>query len=96
MATLTIRDLDESLKRDLRMRAASRNRSMEEEARSIIRVVVREGLSLRDLESRKARHGASAWDIIARLREQYGTFDLDVPKRRDIAPSTSIFDDVHD
>lgn len=42
MATLTIRDLDESLKRNLRMRAASRNRSMEEEARQILRAALLE------------------------------------------------------
>lgn len=42
MATLTIRDLDESLKRTLRMRAASRNRSMEEEARQILRAALLE------------------------------------------------------
>jgi len=37
MATLTIRDLDESLKQDLRVRAALQGRSMEEEARQILR-----------------------------------------------------------
>lgn len=42
MATLTIRDLDESLKHSLRMRAASRNRSMEEEARQILRAALLE------------------------------------------------------
>jgi plasmid stability protein len=39
MATLTIRDLDDALK--LRMRAASRNRSMEE-ARQILRAALTE------------------------------------------------------
>lgn len=37
MASLTIRDLDEGLKQRLRVRAAHRNRSMEEEARQILR-----------------------------------------------------------
>ena len=37
MATLTIRDLDDSLKLSLRMRAARHSRSMEEEARQILR-----------------------------------------------------------
>ena len=37
MATLTIRDLDDALKLKLRLRAASQNRSMEEEAREILR-----------------------------------------------------------
>ena len=42
MATLTIRDLDEALERSLRIRAASRNRSMEEEARQILRAALLE------------------------------------------------------
>jgi antitoxin FitA len=42
MATLTIRDLDEALKHSLRVRAASRNRSMEEEARQILRAALAE------------------------------------------------------
>lgn len=37
MATLTIRNLDEGLKTRLRVRAAERGHSMEEEAREILR-----------------------------------------------------------
>ena len=37
MGSLTIRNIDDSLKADLRMRAATNNRSMEEEARQILR-----------------------------------------------------------
>ena len=37
MAAITIRNLDDSLKTKLRMRAASHDRSMEEEARAILR-----------------------------------------------------------
>ena len=37
MASITIRNLDDSLKRLLRSRAAEHGRSMEEEAREIIR-----------------------------------------------------------
>ena len=37
MATLTIRNVDESLKAILRMRAAANSRSMEEEARQILK-----------------------------------------------------------
>jgi antitoxin FitA len=40
VATLTLRDLDDSLKLSLRMRAASNNRSMEEEARQILRAAL--------------------------------------------------------
>ena len=40
MATITIRDLDDSIKTRLRMRAASNDRSMEEEVRIILRDVL--------------------------------------------------------
>ena len=40
MATLTIRDLDDSVKLGLRMRAARHSRSMEEEVRQILRQAV--------------------------------------------------------
>ncbi|HSV58168.1 MAG TPA: plasmid stabilization protein [Variovorax sp.] len=42
MGTLTIRNLDDSLKSRLRLRAAVRNRSMEEEARQILRTALQE------------------------------------------------------
>lgn len=42
MATLTIRNLDDPLKSRLRLRAAARNRSMEEEARQILRAALLE------------------------------------------------------
>ncbi|MDR6856210.1 FitA-like ribbon-helix-helix domain-containing protein [Variovorax guangxiensis] len=44
MATLTIRNLDDPLKSRLRLRAAARNRSMEEEARQILRSALQEPL----------------------------------------------------
>ena len=40
MATITIRNLDDSVKQQLRVKAASHNRSMEEEARIILRNAV--------------------------------------------------------
>ena len=53
MATLTIRDLDDALKLRLRLRAASQNRSMEEEARQILRAALTE--TVRPQESFLAR-----------------------------------------
>jgi antitoxin FitA len=41
MATLTIRDIDDSLKHDLRVRAAQHSRSMEEEVRQILHAALR-------------------------------------------------------
>jgi plasmid stability protein len=40
MATLTIRNLDDPVKQELRLRAARHGRSMEEEARVILRSVL--------------------------------------------------------
>lgn len=42
MASLTIRNLDDETKARLRVRAAHRNRSMEEEARHILRAALAE------------------------------------------------------
>jgi plasmid stability protein len=42
MASITIRNLDDALKRRLRIRAAEHGRSMEEEAREILRRAVGE------------------------------------------------------
>jgi len=49
MASITIRNLEADLKRRLRVRAAEQSRSMEEEAREILRLVVGEGAPPRDL-----------------------------------------------
>lgn len=40
MASLTIRNIDDTLKRRLRMRAAGHGRSMEEEVREILRATI--------------------------------------------------------
>ena len=74
MATLTIRDLDESLKRDLRIRAASRNRSMEEEARQILRAAL--------IES-----PVPAKNLASRIRARFvglGDVELSVPAREPV------------
>lgn len=71
MATLTIRDLDESLKLSLRVRAASRNRSMEEEARQILRSALTET-------------PGTAGDMATRIRARFaglGDVALAVPVR---------------
>lgn len=52
MATLTIRDLDDSLKQDLRVRAALQGRSMEEEARQILRQALQTQAGPTDLATR--------------------------------------------
>ena len=70
MASITIRNLDDDVKRRLRVRAAEHHRSMEEEARLILREAV---------EHKKApRNLASA--IRARIAP-LGGVDLELPPR---------------
>ena len=49
MASITIRNLDDDIKHKLRVRAAMHGRSMEEEAREILRRVMSEAAQPRDL-----------------------------------------------
>lgn len=51
MASITIRNLDEDIKQRLRVRAAEHGRSMEEEAREILRRVMSESAPPRDLSA---------------------------------------------
>lgn len=70
MASITIRNLDDDIKRRLRVRAAERGHSMEEEARDILRRVMSEGAPPRDLAA------------AIRARVAAGTrVDLDLPAR---------------
>ncbi|HXL47868.1 MAG TPA: bifunctional phosphopantothenoylcysteine decarboxylase/phosphopantothenate--cysteine ligase CoaBC [Xanthobacteraceae bacterium] len=58
MASITIRQLDETLKRRLRLRAARNGRSMEDEARTILRhaASLDEGTELEDTPQTRAPH----------------------------------------
>jgi plasmid stability protein len=71
LASITIRDLDESVKRSLRLRAAQRNRSMEDEARDILRTV---------LAQEPAQVGNLA-DAIRKRIEPLGGVELSLPPR---------------
>jgi antitoxin FitA len=74
MATLLIRNLDDSLKAALRKRAAANGRSMEEEARVILnfelrkRSAFREGLGTR----------------LAKLFRESGAGELEIPPRTEM------------
>lgn len=70
MASLTIRKLDDTLKRKLRLQAARNGRSMEEEARQILS----EGLKV------KRRHQGVA-SAIAAIVDPIGGFDIEIPER---------------
>lgn len=71
MPTLTIRQLDEKIKARLRIRAAHHGRSMEEEAREILRA------ALTGAEPAKRNLAESIRQRFAAL----GGIDLDLPRR---------------
>lgn len=70
MASITIRNLEDDLKRRLRVRAAEHGRSMEEEAREILRTVVGDAAPPRNLaaaiRARVALLGGVDLDLQAR------------------------------
>ena len=81
MASITVRNLDEGLKRRLRIRAAENGRSMEQEARDILRAAL-------DQESPAGKNLATA--IRARF-EPLGGVELDLPPREPV-PEPPQFD----
>ena len=70
MASITIRNLDDTLKRSLRIRAAEHGRSMEEEAREILRQAVGRRATVENLG-----------EAIHRRFAALGGVDLDLPPR---------------
>lgn len=72
MASITIRRLDDSVKARLRIRAASHGRSMEEEAREILKA---------ELKPKRA-HQENLADAIRRLVEPLGGVELEIPPRK--------------
>jgi len=83
MATLTIRNLDEGTKAQLRVQAARHGHSMEEEARTILRAAMETGKpapSSKGLGSRIHAHFA-----------QLGGVELDLPQRSSL-PTPAPFD----
>ena len=71
MGSITIRNLDDSVKRKLRVRAAQHGRSMEEEARHILRAAVTE----------RTPAPTNLYDAIRRHVAQFGGVDLEIPPR---------------
>jgi antitoxin FitA len=71
MASITIRNLDDALKRKLRLRAAHRNRSMEDEARDILRTAL----------AQEPAETQNLADAIRELVEPLGGVELELPPR---------------
>ncbi len=74
MASITIRQLEESTKRKLRIRAARHGRSMEQEAREILKTV------LSQPEEPPRDLGKAIHDLFA----PYGGVELKIPPREPI------------
>ena len=71
MASITVRNLEEGLKRRLRIRAAENGRSMEEEARNILRTAL-------------YHHPPAQEDLASAIRARFaplGGVELDIPPR---------------
>lgn len=71
MASITIRNLDEQTKERLRIRAAHQGRSMEDEARNILRAAV----------AKEATTSRSLAQSIRKRFEQIGGVELELPAR---------------
>lgn len=74
MASMTIRNIDDRLKQRLRVRAATHGRSMEDEARDILKTA---------LALQEATSGNLASAIRARL-QPLGGVELEIPVREQI------------
>ena len=83
MATLTIRNLDESVHTFLRQRAASHGCSMEAEVRTIL---------TRTMQQQQTKPGDLAKRIHARFVDVGGVDDLELPKR-ETAPEPPVFNE---
>lgn len=71
MASITIRDIDERFKVRLRVRAAHNGRSMEEEARDILRAALATGRS----------HKGSLVDSLRARVQPFGGVELEIAPR---------------
>jgi plasmid stability protein len=80
MATMTIRNLDDRLKARLRVQAAMHHRSMEDEARDILRSAL----------SVEPAQGQSLVDAIRTRIEPLGGIELDLPAREAIREAVDL------
>ena len=74
MASITIRQLPEAIKRKLRIRAAQNGRSMEQEAREILRTEL----------NKAPQTGQDFVKAIREIFEPLGGVDLEIPPREPI------------
>ena len=82
MASITIRNLEDSLKISLRLRAARHGRSMEEEARTILRAAL-------------AQEAAVGQNLVQRIRARFaplGDVELSQPAREGMREPPNLLD----
>ncbi|HZC24871.1 MAG TPA: plasmid stabilization protein [Candidatus Binatia bacterium] len=77
MASITIRNLEEATKRKLKVRAATNGRSMEQEAREILKSALRQ-------PPHKPKTGADLAEAIHRRFAPLGGLELELPPREPI------------
>jgi len=71
MASITIRNLDDTLKENLRVRAARHGRSMEDETREILKSALAGG----------RRSSANLAEVVRRRFSEIGGVELELPAR---------------
>ena len=73
VATLTIRNVEDDIKKQLKIVAAQNGVSLEDELRRVVRQAA--------MRPRKAMQFTNLYDAIRDLVEPHGGFDLDIPPR---------------
>ncbi|MCY4392061.1 MAG: plasmid stabilization protein [Chloroflexi bacterium] len=83
MASITVRNLDEGLKRRLRIRAAENGRSMEQEGREILGDALGEDPSVPPEEPPRtgADLAAGIMALFAPIHAEFGDVELELPPR---------------
>ena len=88
MASITIRNLDDSVKKRLRRQAAEHGRSLEAEARDILT-----RSSTGALQAKKAKTGLDLVQPLLDFSRKYGGVELDIPPRTPMSELPSFAED---
>jgi plasmid stability protein len=88
MASITIRNLDDSVKQRLRRQAAEHGRSLEAEARDILT-----RSSAGTLQSKKAKTGLDLVQPLLDFSRKYGGVELEIPARTPMTELPSFAED---
>jgi plasmid stability protein len=89
MASITVRNLDDNVKKRLRRRAADHGRSLEAEVRDILTQSAHAG------SSAPPKTGLDLFRGIREVVEKYGGVELEIPERMPMRP-VSLFEESRD